>query len=120
MVTARIVLLGLLAGCASLEFPMSAFPDSFDCVVYDSGKIVRQSKVDASDPRYQSLKKFLQENLDGWKLDLNSYAPTLYFRSDGMTVNCGRYRVVVNAKMPGGQWTQRSKDVTGCSDIVGG
>jgi hypothetical protein len=63
---------------------------------FQNGRIIERAAVREGDPAYDALVGFLKAPGAGWSLDLNSYAPSLFFKSEDMIINCRDDLVVAN------------------------
>jgi hypothetical protein len=124
---ARICLLSIavasgLSGIRKSEgetIPPLDLPRAFRLLQYKSGSIVTERTVHGGIRSYDALIDFLNNHQDGWAVDVNSYAPSLYFRAKDMRINCREDMVVVNFKDDGNdRWRQLSNAVVGCESAV--
>jgi hypothetical protein len=120
----RLLLLFLIwlptLGACTESFPLEVLPTSFECLSYSKGFNTGRVTVVTGDPVYDALRSFLEANRTGWSGDLRTYAPSIYFKSESVTVNCGEDTVVVNYRgdMGSTRWIQISNPVKGCRAAV--
>lgn len=94
-------------------------PKSFELYVYDGGHIRERRLIRVGDTSYEALKKLLNGHPNGWESDLNTYAPSLYFLSKNMSINCREDMVIVNVRKDNSNhWEQESSAITGCKSLV--
>lgn len=65
--------------------------------------------IGAGSGEYVAIKTWFEKNTNGWKNDINSYAPNRILKSKTLTVNILEKRVVVNYTSDGKSWSQVSK-----------
>jgi hypothetical protein len=101
------------------QLTISSFPQHFEYFKYRDGHIVGKEVIHHGDPRYDALRSMLRRQSNDWIIDVNSYAPMLYFKSDQMYVNCRDDLIVVNfVETPSGRWKQMSNPIHGCREAV--
>jgi hypothetical protein len=104
----------LLFGC-SHTFDVDNIPDTLTFMEYKEGFISVQTEIKKGDPVYDTLFNIIQNNKTGWESDINTYAPSIYFKSSNVTINCLGDFVVINFKHKAtNKWSQLSKPVPGC------
>jgi hypothetical protein len=111
-----IALIAAVVGVScSRDFPAQAMPVSFDYFRFQNGRITERAAVHEGDPGYDALMGLLKTRRSGWSLDVNSYAPALYFKSKDMDINCRDDLISVNIGQAGSdRWKQLVNHVPAC------
>lgn len=105
-------------GCTQ-TFPIKRLPDAFMYSEYNHGSVSRESNIYRGDQIYEALHTILQANQAGWSSDINTYAPSLYFKSEWITINCTENSMIINYKPKDrDQWIQISKSIHGCRAAI--
>jgi hypothetical protein len=101
------------------EFVLSTPPDNFHFYQYQDGRVVAEQMVRPGHPTYDTLLSLLRAHRSGWVIDVNTYTPSLYLKSDNMNVNCRDDSVVINFVDKGsGRWRQLSNPLQGCKTAL--
>lgn len=93
-------LVALLGGCHR-KILMEELPRSFTLQVFDQGKLTTTQMVSTGDPAYEAIRAILIDARKNWMVDMRTYAPSMIFRSEAMTINCLSDGVIVNIHEPG-------------------
>ncbi|WP_150050757.1 hypothetical protein [Methylomonas rhizoryzae] len=109
-----------LLGCSKdITIERVHFPNEFDFVFYENGTSVFEKKIDDTDVVYQVLYKWHVNNVNEWRSDFNTYAPSYLFHSEKLSFNfiTDARLVVVNFMDTNNNWHQAKKDINPNSDI---
>jgi hypothetical protein len=90
-------LLASMLGCCSGTVPVSKLQPPYRVLVHEAGiGNVAERLVAPGSPEERHLTSWLQAHPSGWSLDLKSYAPSLYIRGEGFTLNLTKKNGVLN------------------------
>jgi hypothetical protein len=110
-----VCLLSLLAvsyiAVIGFSFPINQLPKSFMVTVIVNNENTELCDIFASDEQYLQIKHTLQNNNSGWKVDINSYMPTLRLYSESMSIVMLDGWWVVNFRHEYFGWIQLSKEL---------
>lgn len=103
------------------ELPTSALPENAHFYRYDNGRVVEEMGVRRGDPIFDKLITLLSSHINGWVADLNTYTPSLLFKSNDIDINCRNDVVVINLRKSGSDsWMQLSSPIKGCMRAIAG
>jgi hypothetical protein len=92
-----VALIAVVVGVScSQDFPSQTLPNKFEYLHFQNGRIIERTAVHEGDPAYDVLVGFLKTPGASWSLDLNTYAPSLSFKSEDMMINCRDDLVIIN------------------------
>ncbi len=101
-----------LSMSTQVEFPFDSLPQQFVSSTYIQGKVSQENSIKEGDAEYDTLKKALSQETQGWQYDVNTYAPKQKYSSATMSINCLDSLVVVNYENRDAHWVQISKNLS--------
>jgi hypothetical protein len=91
-------------------FPIDKMPKSLDVTAVIDSKRVELCVISQGEAQYQLLINTLQDNAKGWRVDFNSYLPTLKLSSNQLKIIISN-NWVANYETDFFGWIQLSKKV---------
>ena len=86
------------SGCPSIpkEVPSGQLRPPYQVMVYAKGTPITDRPIVPGSREEQAVTKWLRSHTSGWSRDLNSYAPKIYIRGEGFTLNVSKKICVLN------------------------
>ncbi|MES2324759.1 MAG: hypothetical protein V4633_21070 [Pseudomonadota bacterium] len=79
-----------------IDLPIESLPETLLHIEYFQGKETHRYGISKSSDEYIALTSLLAAEKNGWRYDLNTYAPKIIFSGNGITINCSGSRIVIN------------------------
>ena len=92
------------------SFPTAKIPKAFQVTAIENNKEMEMCEILEGDKQHQLISEILLNNSDGWKVDINTYIPTLKIHSESMSILISN-TWTVNFEHDSLGWVQLSKTI---------